>query len=165
MDHLWELSFADRALVIHGNYLDDDELAFLAARSERMAVVYCPRTHDFFGHRRYPLEKALAAGVNVAIGTDSRASNPDLSVLAELRFVAAHYPEVPRDTILRLGTLSGARALGLGRIGCLEAGAFADLTVVRLPQREAVDPHDLVLESDLPVVATWFRGEQVFSAG
>ena len=45
----------------------------------QMAVVDRPRTHAWFGHARYPLEKLLAAGAIVALGTDSRASSPDLS--------------------------------------------------------------------------------------
>ena len=78
-----------------------------------MAVVYCPRTHAWFGHARYPLEKLLAAGAIVALGTDSRASSPDLSLLAEMRHVAREFPAMSRATILELGTLGGARALGL----------------------------------------------------
>ncbi len=164
LDFLRELASADRALVIHGNYLDGEEMAFLAARSESMAVVYCPRTHAFFGHQRYPLEKMLAMGVTVALGTDSRASNPDLSLLAEMRFVARRYPELSRATILQLGTLSGAKALGLRGIGRLEPGAYADLAVVAIPDDATADPYELLLAGDLPVVATWFRGQQVFVA-
>jgi len=164
LDFLRELAHADRALVIHGNYLGDEEMAFLAARSENMAVVYCPRTHAFFGHQRYPLEKMLAMGVTVALGTDSRASNPDLSLLAEMRFVARRYPGLSRATILQLGTLSGAKALGLREIGRLEPGACADLAVVAIPDDATADPYELLLAGDLPVVATWFRGQQVFVA-
>ena len=43
-------------------------------------MVYCPRTHDWFAHGAYPLEKMLAAGVTVALGTDGRGSSPDLSL-------------------------------------------------------------------------------------
>ena len=82
------LADAPRALVIHGNYLDDEELAFLAANRERMSLVYCPRTHAYFEHPPYPLAKHLKLGVRVALGTDSRASNPDLDLLAEMRHVA-----------------------------------------------------------------------------
>ncbi len=89
LDYLRMLADAPRALVIHGNYLDDEELAFLGANRERMSLVYCPRTHAYFFHPPYPLGRALAAGVHVALGTDSRASNPDLSLLEEMRFVCA----------------------------------------------------------------------------
>ena len=113
LDELRMLSRAHRALVVHGNYLDDEEIDFLGRQRRQMAVVYCPRTHAWFGHARYPLEKLLAAGAIVALGTDSRASSPDLSLLAEMRHVAREFPAMSRATILELGTLGGARALGL----------------------------------------------------
>ena len=112
LDYLQELAAAPRTLVIHGNYLREDEIRFLADRAGRMSLVYCPRTHAFFRHAPYPLARLLASGVTMALGTDSRASSPDLSILAEMRFLARHYPEIARPTILQLGTLGGA---GVGR--------------------------------------------------
>jgi len=104
--------------------------------------------------------------VSVALGTDSRASSPDLSVLAEMRFLARRRPPLPPAELLRLGTLSAARALGLeAEAGSLEAGKWADLAVVPLPDRDAADPHELLFDSDAPVVATWFRGEPSWEAG
>jgi cytosine/adenosine deaminase-related metal-dependent hydrolase len=113
MGYLEQLVGSARALVIHGNYLDDEEIAFVAAHREQLSVVYCPRTHAYFGHSRYPLTKMLNAGVRVVIGTDSRASNPDLSLFEELRYLATTFPEVNPETILRMGTVNGADALGI----------------------------------------------------
>ncbi len=158
-DWVLDLSRAHRALVIHGNYLEDEAIGELARGSDHTAVVYCPRTHDYFGHDPYPLEKMLRAGVTVALGTDSRASSPDLSVLAEMRLVARRHPSVPRSTILRMGTHLGAVALGRAhQIGGLRPGMHADLAIVRLPDRDAAEPHDLLFDSEEPVVATWVRG-------
>ena len=112
LDYLRLLAEAPRALVIHGNYLDAEERAFLAARRGRMSLIYCPRTHAYFGHVRYPLEQLLKLGAAVALGTDSRASNPDLSLLAEMRHVAREFPVIVPKTVLRMGTLAGAAALG-----------------------------------------------------
>jgi cytosine/adenosine deaminase-related metal-dependent hydrolase len=162
LDYLRMLAAAHRTLIIHGNYLDDEEIGLLAAHAQRMAVAYCPRTHAFFGHSAYPLETMLAAGVSVALGTDSRASSPDLSVLAEMRAAAARHPAVGRDVILELGTLRGAAALGLDHVlGSLAPGKDADLAVVALPDRPAADPYQLLFDSDSPVVATWHRGLEV----
>ena len=159
LDYLHTLAAAHRALIIHGNYLDGEEIAFLADRAQRMSVVYCPRTHAYFGHEPYPLEQMLSAGVTVALGTDSRASSPDLSLLAEMRHVARRYPTLGRDVVLRLGTINGARALGRAReIGSLEPSKYANLAMVALPQRDAADPHELLLDSQQPVVGTWYRG-------
>jgi cytosine/adenosine deaminase-related metal-dependent hydrolase len=159
LDYLSMLADARRTLVVHGNYLDGDEIAFIAARSPQMSVVYCPRTHAYFGHRPYPLAAMLAAGVNVAVGTDSRASSPSLSVLAELQQVAARHEAVPRSKILQLGTINGARALGLERdLGTLAPGKQADLAVIALPERSAHDPHELLFDPAARVAARYFRG-------
>jgi len=157
LDYLRKLCGAHRALVIHGNYLDEEEIALLGRHAARMAVVYCPRTHARFGHRRYPLEAFLAAGATVAVGTDSRASSPDLSVLAEIRSVARQYPQIGRDVVLELGTLRGAKALGLDADrGSLEPGKRADMAAIRLPSGDAADPYALWLDTDEPA---WSVGE------
>ncbi|NLE37818.1 MAG: amidohydrolase family protein [Pirellulaceae bacterium] len=163
LGYLQMLAGAHRALVIHGNYLSDEEMIFLADRADRMAVVYCPRTHAFFDHDPYPLEKMLAAGVVVALGTDSRASSPDLSLLAEMREAARQHPSINPETILRLGTLGGATALGMShQQGTITPGREADLAVVSLPDggcRNAADLYHGLLESNASVVATWLRGK------
>jgi len=160
MDYLRRLADARvRALVIHGNYLDAEEVALVAQARERISVVYCPRTHAYFGHSRHPLPRLLAAGANVAIGTDSRASNPDLRVLEELRLIAREFPELRPAAILELGTLRGARALGQAdRAGSLAPGKLANLAIVALPEGDAIDPHELLFDSALPVVKTICRG-------
>jgi cytosine/adenosine deaminase-related metal-dependent hydrolase len=162
LDYLRIVSAASRTLVIHGNYLDDAEIEFLAGHRDRMAVVYCPRTHAWFGHAEYPLARMLASGVTVALGTDSRASSPDLSILAEIREAAGRHPEVDRPVILELATLRAARALGReSEIGSLEPGKRADLAVVALSARGATDPYGLLFDAPAAVVATWFCGYPV----
>ncbi len=160
LDYLETLAAAPRTLVIHGNYLRGDEIRFLAQRADRMSLVYCPRTHAFFRHAPYPLAQLLDCGVTMALGTDSRASSPDLSILAEMRFLARQHPEIARPTILRLGTLGGAKALGVDRsVGTIEPGKLAHLAIVALPDRNAADPYDLLFDSDAPVIGRWWRGK------
>lgn len=156
--YLQQLARSPHALVVHGNYLSDEEIAFVAQHGQSMSVVYCPRTHAYFQHEPYPLAKLLAAGVNVALGTDSRASNPDLSLLAEMRHVAQHQPIAP-DVVLRLGTIHGALSLGMfAEVGSIESGKRADLAVVALPDGDARDPHDLLFATNLPCRATYWGG-------
>ncbi len=162
LDYLRVLAGAPRTLVIHGNYLADDEIAWLAEHRETMSVVYCPRTHAYFRHQDYPLSRMLAAGVRVCLGTDSRATSPDLSLLAEMREVARRHPGVDAAEVLAMGTFESARALGRdGDVGSLEPGKFADLAVVALPSTGPDNDHLLLLNSDGPVVATWFRGRRL----
>jgi cytosine/adenosine deaminase-related metal-dependent hydrolase len=164
LEYLRRLASAHRALVIHGNYLDAEEIGFLAAHAERMAAVYCPRSHEGFGHSPYPLEKMLAAGAVVALGTDGRGSSPDLSVWAEMCAVARRHPTVPLNRVLEMGTILGARALGWEQgIGSLAPGKQADLAIVALADRDAARPHELLFESGGPVVACYYRGVEVYS--
>jgi cytosine/adenosine deaminase-related metal-dependent hydrolase len=155
LNYLQLLTAAPRALVVHGNYLDAEEHAFVAERRERMGIVYCPRTHAYFGHAPYPLERLWSSGVTVCIGTDSRASNPDLNLLDELKFAAASHPAVPLREILRMGTVNGARMLsGSDAFGALETGRRANLAIVSLPDRNAADPHELIF-SDEAEAGAW----------
>ena len=150
LDYLEMLSAADRALVIHGNFLVREEMEFIADRRDKMTVVYCPRTQAFFQHGAYPLAEMLARGVRVAVGTDSRASNPDLSVLSELRHIAKHHPGIAPEEILKMGALCGAEALGLGdQLGSLIPGKMAAFAVVPLPET-GDDPFELLFHSDAP---------------
>jgi cytosine/adenosine deaminase-related metal-dependent hydrolase len=147
-------------LYAHGNYLRPE-----APVPKNGSIVYCPRTHAAFGHPPHPFREFLARGVRVALGTDGLASNPDLDLLAEARFVARRHPDVPGATLLRMATLAGAEALGwAGETGSLEPGKSADLVVLSLPEREEEDPHRLVLDSDLPVRAVLWRGRWVHDA-
>lgn len=137
-----------QALIIHANYLDDEEIRLVASHPDRLTVVYCPRTHAYFGHAPHPLPKLLAAGANVALGTDSRASNPDLDLLEEIRFVARRFPELPSGLPLELGTLMAARAMELEhRLGTIEPDKDAAMVSVPLANGDATDPHLLIYES------------------
>jgi len=141
-----------RGLFVHCNYLDP-ATPFLSTQT----VVVCPRTHAAFGHPHHPFPKM---NVRVALGTDSLASNPDLDILAEARFLRRHYPEVTPGAIMRMLTLNGAQALGFHAVtGSLRPDKSADLVVVPLPNEDRNDPHDLVLDSELPISRVMFRGE------
>jgi len=132
MDYLQLLSAASSVLVIHGNYLDDEELRFLAAHRETMSVVYCPRSHAYFRHSAYPLRKMLDYGVQVLLGTDSLASVPDLSLAEEMRFVLKQHPTVSPEIVFRMGTWEGAAALHLLQegLGIIQSGSPARFAVL-----------------------------------
>lgn len=168
MDYLRILTKAPKALVVHGNYLDDASLAMIGRHSGAMALVYCPRTHAYFGHPDYPLAKAMAMGVRVCLGTDGLGSNPDLSLLAEMRHVARHHRAVSPEAVLRMATLSGAEALGLESVaGCIRPGMPADLVAVNLPSRGVGGARGLLegmLADDRPAAAVWVQGVAVEAA-
>lgn len=148
---------APAPLLVHGNYLAAD-----APLPRGCTVVYCPRTHAAFGHAPHPFRALLRAGHEVALGTDGLASNPDLDLLAEARFVSERHPDLPGAALLRMATLAGARALGWeAETGSLAPGKSADLVVLALPRAPAADPHALLFHPETRVRAVLLRGAWV----
>lgn len=131
-DYLQQLSRSWRSLIVHGNYLPAEDWEILVKNRDRMSVVFCPRTHRYFGHSRYPLREMRETGVRVIIGTDSRASNPDLSVWRELQTIANSSSGLrPRD-ILGLATIEAAEALGIAAdLGSIQPGKLAHFAVAK----------------------------------
>ncbi|MCM2371680.1 amidohydrolase family protein [Aporhodopirellula aestuarii] len=129
--HLIErLAVAPSALLVHGNDLRPLEIG-LIAEHPTLNVVYCPRTHAFFAHDRHPVAELMAAGVNVALGTDSRASNPDLQLWREVRWLLQHRQDLSPADVLKMATLGGARALRQDdRYGTLAPGRASVFAIV-----------------------------------
>ncbi len=152
LDYLKGLARCPRVLVIHGNYLDDEELQFLAA-CPNMTLVYCPRTHAAFGHRTHPWLRVLELGGRVAIGTDSRASNPDLSLFAELQFLAATSPGMSHMDLLKLGTTCGRQAL-TGQ----SSSTKADFCLIECDGGQSTDPEKALFAPQSRVVGTMIEG-------
>src|SRR5690606_30197764 len=123
------LSQAPAALVVHGNDLKPAELDFID-QHRTLTVVYCPRTHAFFNQPRHPFDVLLRRGAAVALGTDSRASNPDLSVWNEVRWLLEHRSDVDWQAGLAMATIHGADALQRGDLGRIEPGAASGLIAV-----------------------------------
>jgi aminodeoxyfutalosine deaminase len=143
---------------IHGNHLEH-----LERFPAEATVVHCPRSHAFF-HR--PIDRLLPlrrAKVRIALGTDSLASAPDLSILAEARHLWRQaYGFSPAD-IIEMATLRGAHALGWGHeAGNLTPGKSADFIAVPLLGNSSGDPCLDVLETDAEVDTVVFRGARQF---
>jgi cytosine/adenosine deaminase-related metal-dependent hydrolase len=143
-------------LIAHANYVTDEDIALLARH--RVSIVHCPKCHAYFGHHQFPVEKFLAKGVNVCLGTDSLASNDALDLFAEMRALWKAHPRLHPETLLKMATENGARALQQEQnCGTLEAGRWADLIAV--PVR---GPHlwEAILDSRPPVSLAWIGGKE-----
>jgi cytosine/adenosine deaminase-related metal-dependent hydrolase len=161
-DWITLLAKAPRGVVVHGTFLAEDQTALsrLARHRDRLCVVVCPRTTLALSGRLPPVEAFRAAGIRVAIGTDSRASNPDLSVLAECRALVEGGGVSPREA-LTMATQHGAWALAFERrCGILAPGRLADLAILRPSLRHA-DPSEAVLDPATEIAATFRRGRVI----
>jgi len=133
----------ERTVLAHAIHLSDRELERLVETGTRVA--HCPSSNLFIGAGVMPLARWLEAGVVVGLGSDV-SGGPEPSLFSVMR--AGAYSQMARRSLageglpsplaplapldwLRLGTLDGARALGLeDRIGSLEVDKEADVIVV-----------------------------------
>lgn len=165
-----------RLSAAHCVHVDAEEIALLAAHG--VGVAHCPRSNGYLGCGVAPLAELRAAGVEVAIATDSPASTPSLDLFEELRtaVVAARARAGRPDALsaadaLWAATLGGARVLGLGdELGSLAPGKRADLAVVSVadsPVSPVEDPVVAVVHGGSPdrVVATLVAGEDRYRQG
>jgi 5-methylthioadenosine/S-adenosylhomocysteine deaminase len=161
---------------VHMTQLEEPEIERLAAAGAH--VVHCPESNLKLASGFCPAVRLLAAGVNVALGTDGAASNNDLNLLGEMRSaallgkgVAGSASALPAAQALCMATINGARALGLeDEIGSIEPGKSADLAALDLR-----DPHTQPLYHPVSqlvysagrhqVRQVWVQGRQLIRDG
>ncbi|MBI4367040.1 MAG: amidohydrolase family protein, partial [Deltaproteobacteria bacterium] len=134
-----------RGLFVHANYTDPADLIGLTTVGA--TIVHCPQSHRFFGADAFPMDAVRAAGIPVALGTDSLATAPTLNLFTEMQLVREQYPHIGAAEILRMATRHGAAALGLAATcGAIAPGLKADLIAIRCNDL-ARDPYETVLRS------------------
>ncbi len=123
-------------LLVHGVCLGEADFGPLARAGA--SVVLCARSNLHIGGALPDVRGMRAAGVPLAIGTDSTCSAPDLDPLGEIPVLAAGFPEVPTVDWLVMATAGGARALGAAGLGRIAPGAAPGLVVLEVDGVEAL---------------------------
>ena len=137
--YLKSLGTLNEMVAVHCNFIDDDTDAVQAA-------VFCPKSTHWFGRINIlPVRKMLDAGVPVALGTDSMASNDSLNFLEEIRMADKLLPEVSRKEILKMATRLGAEILRLP-CGKIEPGQKVDFIGFKIGSDYGGDWHDIPFE-------------------
>ena len=121
---------------VHMVHLTENEIKLI--RQQGCSVAHCPSSNLKLANGIASVAKMLNCGINVGIGTDSAASNNRLDMFEEMRLAAllAKAESKRADVLtahqaLHMGTIAGARALGLEQItGSLTADKAADITAV-----------------------------------
>jgi len=177
LERLRRLGFVNGSLLaVHMTCLSDEEIAMAADAG--VSVAHCPESNLKLASGIAPVARMLAAGINVALGTDGAASNNDLDMLGEMRTAALLGKAASGDasalsahTVLRMATLNGAAALGLAdSIGSLEPGKWADVCAVDLsaPRTQPVyEPvSQLVYAAEASQVTdVWVAGQRLVKGG
>jgi 5-methylthioadenosine/S-adenosylhomocysteine deaminase len=151
----------ENLLLIHGNHPAAGEIERIARSGA--AVVHCPGTHRFFDREAFPMDAYRRAGIPMALGTDSLASNEDLDMGREMQLASESFPEATPPEIFRWATEGGARALGWGdRLGRLEAGFEADFVQHAYEPKDAREATEVLLGC-ARVSRVWVAGREVWA--
>ena len=180
LDHYGILG--ERTLIAHCVWLNDEEIKRIADTGT--AISHCPISNAKLASGVARVPEMLAAGITVGLGTDGPVCNNSLSLFEEMKFASLIQKAtrldatvLPADQILRMATINGARALGLGdRIGSLEVGKQADLLLLDLAQPNLTPTEinaaggnllwNLVFAADARnVAAAWVDGRQLIANG
>lgn len=172
LQRLADLGLVNSSLVaVHAVHMTDLEIHQMADAG--VSVVHCPKSNLKLASGIARVPAMLAAGVNVALGTDGAASNNVLDMLGEMQIAAllaktvvGNAAALRASEALRMATIDGARALGLAdTIGSIEAGKWADLACVDLQSinsQPVYDPLSQLVYTAHPqqVCDVWIAGRQ-----
>lgn len=135
-------------LFIHNTFTTPEDIAAAHKAGQQVYWGFCPNANLYIEDRLPDYAKFLQAGAQCVVGTDSLASNHQLSIWSELQTIRQHAPDIPFTTLLPWATLNGAACLGFqDTLGSLEVGKQPGL--IWVPAKESdpllstVAPHRL----------------------
>lgn len=141
----------------HGNFPERGDPERVARAGA--VLVHCPGTHAFFERAPFELGRWERAGVRIALGTDSLASNADLDLGRELALLRAAHPGLAPARAWDMVTRSAARAAGAaGVAGELAPGAWADVCAWELPDGGRDAALEALTSAAAPLRAVWIAG-------
>jgi len=145
-------------IIAHLNELAESDFDLLARSRRKFHVVHSPRSHKYFAHSPFPFERLRALGCNVCLGTDSLASNEDLSLFAEMRAFQKNEPRTSPEEIVSMVTVNPARALRQeDALGKIRPGFCADL--IAIPCARSTNALEEIIAFDRPVDWTVLDGK------
>jgi 5-methylthioadenosine/S-adenosylhomocysteine deaminase len=167
---------APDVVVAHCTYLSPDEADRVGGRGT--AVAHCPSSNAKLEARSAPIARMRAAGATVGLGTDAASCNNGMDLFAEMK-IAGLLNKLSVDDpsafsaleLLRMATIDGARALGLGElVGSIEVGKRADLVAVgtsapHLQPWHADAPNLVYAARGSDVTSVWVDGERLVRNG
>lgn len=125
VEYIHELGLLDRlTIAVHLLNVTDRDMEILVRTKTKVCV--CPKSNQNLHGKLPDIEKMIENGIEPALGTDSLASCDSLNIFDEMAFVKKHYRKLDPGTIFSMGTVNGARALGVEELtGTLSKGKKA----------------------------------------
>jgi cytosine/adenosine deaminase-related metal-dependent hydrolase len=118
-------------LLVHNTFSSREDMAFTREHAPHAYWCLCPQANLYIENRLPDIALMRQEGCTITLGTDSLASNHQLSIFAEIQAIRRQYPEIPLAELLQWGTLNGAKALGISdRYGSFDTGRKPGVIVI-----------------------------------
>ncbi|PSJ16333.1 TRZ/ATZ family hydrolase [Nitrosomonas supralitoralis] len=137
LERMLQLGLLSPSLIaVHMVHLTDHEIKLV--QQYDCSIAHCPSSNMKLASGFAPISSLVNQGVNIGLGTDGAASNNRLDMFEEMRLAAllakassGRADTLPAHQVLKMATLNGANALGLGKLtGSLAIGKAADITAI-----------------------------------
>ncbi len=132
----------------HCIWTDEHERRLM--REKDIKVLHCPSANLKLGSGIAPVPDYLQRGITVSLGADGAPCNNNLNIFTEMRLAGLiqkylHGPQaMPAQTVFKLATIGGARALGLEHeVGSIEPGKKADLVFIKRNQVHSIPDENI----------------------
>ena len=110
-------------VLVHNSFTSQEDIDFILETNTPISFCLCPNANLYIENILPPIDLLLQNKLNICIGTDSLASNHQLSVLKEIKTLQFHFPHLSMSVLLQAATLNGAKALGMDNVlGSFEKG-------------------------------------------
>jgi cytosine/adenosine deaminase-related metal-dependent hydrolase len=121
-------------ILVHNVHTSAEDLTYCHQKvnSQKIYWCLCPNANLYIGGKLPAIDLFIQNELSIVLGTDSLASNHQLSIVAEMRAIQDHFPSVKTEQLLGWATINGARALQLDNIlGSFEKGKKPGVVVTK----------------------------------
>ncbi|MDP4263924.1 MAG: amidohydrolase family protein [Bacteroidota bacterium] len=110
-------------VLVHNVYTSREDLQFAEATGQKISWCFCPNANLYIGGQLPAIDMFMQHNCEIVLGTDSLASNHQLSILEEIKTIQKHFPGISSAQLLRWATINGAKALQMDKLlGSFEKG-------------------------------------------
>ncbi|WP_167014666.1 amidohydrolase family protein [Chitinophaga sp. Cy-1792] len=120
-----------KIILVHNTFSTATDVQFARQQSANIWWCLCPQANLYIENKLPDINLLREMNCQISIGTDSLASNHQLSVWEEIKTIRRHFPEIPLEELLQWGTSNGAEALGIaGTYGSFQPGARPGVVLI-----------------------------------
>jgi aminodeoxyfutalosine deaminase len=131
-----------KMLLVHNTVTEEEDIHFSEKYFQKTAWCLCPNANLFIENKLPNLQMFRRNNCVLTIGTDSLASNHQLSILEELKTLSDHFPEVPINELFKWATLNGAEFLGFDQLGSFAKGKNPGVVLIDNVNLDELKLHD-----------------------